>query len=243
MGRPKKNLAENVLEAVESVDDSSLLPLKSATKVPQMYDPEWSDYVLSHLTTSEKDEVNQFPKLAGLRRLTLKLIGDIVESRCELVDTPADDNRFNASALYHLRIIDLEGNIRLYTGAGGSNEGNTDKPYGRYPESMASNRAEARALRSALALNVVAAEEVSEVADESDPSDAVAKMTSAQKIGIERQCEILKLNINKLVNMGKNKYTGLDDNNITKEVAKGMIQLLNKYNQDENSIPAELRNV
>lgn len=244
-GRPPKNLSpvQLMLSEPVEVDDSSLVKSdENSSKRPTPKDPEWTDFVLGHLQLNEKDQKNGFPKTFGLKRLVLLLIGDIKVSSSRLVGAPNDSNNFNASADHTLEIEGYNGLTYLYVGLGGSNERNSDPPYGKYPETVASSRAYARALKDALTINCVTAEELSEVAEKVEEvnTDSVESASSVQKVGIKTMCKNLGVDVTKFINIGEKQYASLEDANLTKEKAKLMVNLLNKY-QCGSEIPENIK--
>jgi hypothetical protein len=246
-GRPpgSKNMSpvEQMLSQPVEVDETSLLVQKDGQeKRPTPKDPDWTKFVLTHLSKEEKDEKNGYPKLEGLKRLVLLLIGNIVYSNSRLDNAPNESNGFNASASHSLRIEGYDDVVYEYTGLGGSNERNTDRPYSKFPESVASNRAKARALREALHINCVAAEELAEVAEQDEDDEESA--SSTQKNGIKVMCKRAGVDLTKFLNLGDWSFENLDDKSLTKSIAKQMVNLLNKYQDGSKSgetIPEEIK--
>lgn len=241
-GRPPgiKNMTpvQSMLATPVDIDDSILLPQDDSEKKPTNRDPEWTAYVLSHLTKEEKDEKNGYPKTAGLKRLVLSLIGEIVCSESYISESPNESNGFNANVTHTLRIEGYGGQSYSFTGVGSSNMRNTDGAYSKFPEAIASTRAYGRALRDALSLNCVVAEEVAEIAEQEPDDDDAA--TSAQKAGIKNTCKRYSIDLQKFINMGESNYQDLEDPSLTKVVAKKMMNQLNKY-QGGVEIPMEIK--
>jgi hypothetical protein len=241
-GRPSKSnspVQQLFAEPVE-VDESSLVKGSGEKARPTPKDAEWTDYVLSHLVKGEKDEKNGYPKVVGLKRLVMLLMGEIVNSVSELKGMYPTERGYNASVEHHLTIAGYDGNEYHFTGLGGSNVFNTDKPYDKFPEAIASTRAYGRALRDALAINCVAAEEMAVIAeqDDSDP-DTVETASAAQRSGIKNMCKNQQIDVVKLLNNGEDKYTGLEDVHLTKSKAKEFVMKLNQY-QGGLEIPKEI---
>ena len=233
----KEDLTKQMLAEVVSVDDSSIVPIsEEAKKVPHQSDPAWSEYVLAQLTSDERDEKNNFPKAAGLKRLTLKLIGQIDESVSRVVCVPSSDNNFTAVVEHRLVILTAENTLKVFHGVGEANDANADAPYSKYPLAIASSRAMGRALRDALNVNTIVAEEISVIAERDDSDDEI---TSAQKAAINTMCRRLKIDPVKFINAGKNKYESMDD--ITNGTAKTMLSKLNEWQKTTSDIPASIK--
>jgi hypothetical protein len=240
-GRPPKTAspAQTVLSAVESIDDSILVPADpNAEPIPERSDPKWESFLLNQLTENEKDSKNGYPKAVGLRRLINKYIGLIGVSKPSQVFPPNRDNNLTAVVVHSLVIRDYDGNDLEFGGTGEANVSNADHPYSNYLMAVASTRAKTRAYKDALGIETVAAEEVSEIVDILDNDEE--QVSQGQEAGIKSLCKKLKINLTKFVNMGELKYTGFDDPKFTRARAKGMMVLLNKFQTNEREIPEEI---
>lgn len=230
------NLTRQMLAEVVSVDDTSLIPTsEESKKIPKPGDVEWSEYVLAQLTSDERDEKNNFPKAAGLKRLVLKLVGEITESVSRVISVPSNDNNFTA-VVEHRLVITSSDSFKVYHGVGEANDSNADAPYSKYPLAIASSRAMGRALRDALNVNTIVAEEISIIAERDDSADEI---TSAQKAAINTMSRRLKIDPTKFINAGKNKYESMDD--ITNGTAKAMVSKLNEWQKNMSDIPSGIK--
>lgn len=164
----KSKLVEAVLGLEETTEPIFEMPTQSpvvnevaVSTDPTPTDSGWNEFVMSQFT---KDELyNDNPKLNGLRRVTEKLIGKIVSSGPVVLNAAQDiDHPGRASVIYRVEIVDFFNNTLFFSAVGGSYLGNTNDEYGVYPECMAENRAEARALRRALRLSNVSADEITD---------------------------------------------------------------------------------
>lgn len=249
-GRPPKNPSfspvQQMLASPIEIDDSSLLKQPEGTKRPTPRDPEWTDYLMSLLTKSEKDDKNGYPKTSGLKRLVLLLLGEIVKSSSKSIHSAnyideAGEVRFTATVEHYIKIAMYDNSEdREYTGISSSNSLNTDKPYNAYPETVASTRAYARALKDALSINCVTADELSEVAEEEQAVDLEEPASSAQRKGIESISKRLGINALLLINSGEQKYIDLQDRSLNKQVALKFVEQLN-YFQGGKEIPGEIK--
>jgi hypothetical protein len=91
--------------------------------------------------------------LAGLQRLARK--AGIVESSCD-IQTHIAGEGFLVQAVYTARFEDGS----VWSGAGDCTKKNTDPPFNLYPTAIAESRAEARCLKKALGIRLLANEEI-----------------------------------------------------------------------------------
>lgn len=113
----------------------------------------------------------------------------------------------------------------------------------------ACTRAEGRALRKALKLRVLAAEELAKkdivsIVQQSvnqQPTDGEwnpnEKVSPQQVNFIDNKCSQLDIDVMKFVNSGSTNYTSISS--VTKDTAKNMIVELNKYQNQTANIPPE----
>lgn len=193
-------------EQDESPVDVDNKVVKEEPNIPDMTDPGWSEYVLSQFEQDELLEGN--PTVDGLRRVTTRLLGPIVESRSHVIQAPNPANDGRATVEHTIVIwweLDDRGDgidkRRLFQDCADVYELNTNLEYARYATATAATRAEGRALRKALQLKrVVAAEEISD-----NPVEKPGKITRGQISFMNMMCHSDRLDINviKLINMGK----------------------------------------
>ena len=129
-------------------------------------------------------------------------------------------------------------------------EGNTDDMFCAYAIATASTRAEGRALRKALRIKAVAAEEmtkkdtakiVRELSAKKESSDGgyddSSRMSDAQSNFIDVKCRQLNVNGTTLL---ASVFNVSSSRKISKKVASDIIDRLNTYQQDKSSIPEEV---
>lgn len=232
-------------------------PCTTPLNRPKYHQPEWHDYVMAQFVKEELDDKGN-PKVDGLRRITELLLGEIVSSRPV---TAAITNEV-ASVNWELTIAwraDIEEYLdicktepfpyRTFGAFVDACPANTTAPYSKFLSSIADTRAEAKTLRRALRLRVIAAEEAETfvgmdtsgngVSDgsykESDPA------SEGQKIQIKVLCERLGVDLSKLCTKELKKETAL----LNRADGSSLIQLLNKYqsNVKDNSekVPEDVR--
>lgn len=177
--------------------------LVNSVPIPAQTSPEWNAYILSRFTDDEKFNGN--PTVDGLRRVAEDLIGDIVDSTTEILPM---GNKICAVCMISfdtsLATDETIHILKRFSGAADAYDGNCDKPYNKYLTSMAETRAEGRALRKALRVKVVSAEELSEVANEDVPREEdTTKITDTQINFIDIMCRNdnrgLDINVKKFV--------------------------------------------
>ena len=213
--------------------------------VPSFSSSEWNDYVMSHFRSDELIDGN--PITAGLRRVAELLLGDVIESGPVQVFPSEDGNGPGRATVVYRVVFDWmhTGMTRAFSEVADVWHGNTDDLFCAHPVATASTRAEGRALRKALKIRVVAAEElakkdivavvkqtVSVSTDGNyDPDDRV----SLQQISfIDNKCEKLNIDLLSFINIGENDYRSIND--VTRDSAKKMIRVLNEYQNDTELI-------
>ncbi len=208
--------------------------------------PAWNDYVLSHFVDEELFDGN--PTVDGLRRVTEVLIGHIVGVATSIQQVPTPDNLFRATAVVEVAIEDkATGAIRAFSGAADAYEDNLQKNVAKYPVAMAETRAEGRALRKALRLRNVSAEEVSANESRDNKGEVLIEPLNPNQISmIDMLARNDKrgLNINvtklleKLVKDGVLVYNSVKE--LSKEDGQKIIKALSAYQSAFPSIPSDL---
>lgn len=128
---------------------------------PDFGSEEWSDFVLSQLTEDEYvDEDGQImPCCHGLRRLAEVLLGTISGGVKNIIYPDPDDPR-RVVVVYELLVENFDGKTRVFTEVADTSLDNTDAFFLDFAVATASTRAEARALKKALLIKGVTADEV-----------------------------------------------------------------------------------
>src|SRR5208283_2441340 len=75
--------------------------------IPAPFEPEWDDYVLSHFQPNEF--FNNNPTVDGLRRVTEKIVGPIIESNTKVESAPHINDRY-ATVVVEIVCSTLDGN-------------------------------------------------------------------------------------------------------------------------------------
>jgi hypothetical protein len=226
---------EAATETVEQVEED----IQEAIP-PCIQDAEWSDYVLSKFEYDEAIDGN--PTVDGLRRVTEVVLGQILETRTEIVQVPTKENQGRATAVCTVTVMTHDNYTRTASGSGDAWHKNTDMPYSKFPVAMAETRAEGRALRRLLQLRkVVAAEELSDSLD--DTTDYQQKISDNQVNFIEVFCKPdgrgLNINVAKFINSDSKTYSSIRE--LDHNTASACIQTLSGYQQNTDSIPENIK--
>lgn len=237
-------MAETTELLKEAIDvGESEEQVKAEVFVPSRNDTGWSDYLLMQFSEDEvvikrdsnKNEIGRFPKVNGLRRLARIHNGEIVKSYPSPVVTVYHPTEEYVVACYQYTIIFEGGKEFSDVGevifAPRTVFSNIDEKFGKFPSSVAVTRAEARALRKSLGLNVVSADELN-MSDLSGQS--VTYLTEMQKFGIENFAQKAGINLSKYISSGEYAYN--DINKIQFSDAAKMWKELESFQRDKAAL-------
>ena len=210
---------------------------------------EWNDYVMSQFHSGELFDGN--PTCAGLRRVSEELLGTIISSRPAQVWPATDsDGPGRATVVFEIVIDWMDsGQLKTFADVADVWHGNTDDLFCAHPVATASTRAEGRALRKALKVKCLAAEELAKKDIASIVRQTVQKPTDGEwreddpisnpQINfIDAKCKQLDIDVMAFINSGENSYESVQD--VSKETASKMLGLLNEYQTKNKSIPKEV---
>ena len=205
---------------------------------PSPTSPDWNDYVLSLF---EKNELfDGRPKCAGLRRVAELVLGQVVSSKPTQVFPPSSGSEVGRATVIW-EVIFSNGSV--FSDVADSWEGNTDDAFCVFNTATAATRAEGRALRKALRLSTVAAEEMTskdtasitrsisqtkKIVETEGEYDESSRMTDNQSNFIDIKCKQLNVNGTKLFK----EFNVSTSRKITKKQASAAIEQLNKYQQE-----------
>lgn len=243
MPTENENLFEDVELATPSNTNTSVKDVLKGD-VPSMLSTEWHDYAMTLFHESEM--IDGHPLVAGLRRVAEVVLGPIVFSGpTQVFPVQREDHHGRATVIF---TVEFANGIR-YAEVADSWEGNTDDMFCAFAVAIASTRAEARALRKALKIKGVAAEELTKkdtakiVRDISNTKQAsegeyddTSRMSDAQSNFIDIKCK--QLNID-----GKNLFSQFkadSSKKVSKKVASEIIDKLNDFQRDKSSIPEDI---
>jgi len=183
-----------------------------ATSAIKPGDVGWTSHVMALLNDDEK--YDKYPLANGLRRLTELLIGDIVGVTSQVVEAPTAMNGHRATVTVELH-IENGNRTFVYAGSADAWTENCSPPYDKFPVAMAESRAEGRALRRALKVNVATAEEMREFgsvpstndkpgadivfSDDTKEDSGPKPMTSGQVKAIDTVASRADIDVNKVL--------------------------------------------
>lgn len=208
---------------------------------PNYTSTEWPDHVMSLFAESELVEINdgeKVPNVAGLRRVAEQLLGRVIKSGPTQIWPVLDQNNIRATVVYEVVFSPTQIDVVSFSDVADVCYSNTDNFFLSYAVATASTRAEARALRKALKLRCVAAEEVCK----KDPAKEVVsenKITPEQMTLIDKKCKSHNIDLIKFINAGEKKYRSPYD--VTKETASKMIKVLVEEYQNKENISADIK--
>jgi hypothetical protein len=238
------NLFENIGLATPSNTDTSVKDVV-VQDAPHPLSPEWNDYVMNLFSDSELVDGN--PLVHGLRRVAELVIGRIIFSGpTQVFPVQREDHHGRATVIF---TVEFENGMK-YAEVADCWEGNTDDTFCAYAVAIASTRAEARALRKALKIRTVAAEEltkkdtakiVREISSTKTSSDGdyndQSRISDAQLNFIDIKCKQLNINGTKLL---KELFSADVNKKVSKKVASDIIDKLNDFQRDKSSIPESI---
>lgn len=209
---------------------------------PSMLSPDWNEHVLSLFDESELIDGN--PLVAGLRRVAEIVLGPVIFSGpTQVFPAQRDDHHGRATVVF---TVEFENGMR-YSEVADVWEGNTDDMFCAYAVATASTRAEGRALRKALKIKGVAAEEITKkntaeivrnigknTASSDGDYDEDGRMSDAQQNFIDVKCRQLDVNGEALFSTV---FSVSSKKKVPKKVASDIIDQLNEYQRDKSLIP------
>ena len=231
-----------LLQAPENTDTSVKDVVADGS--PGMLSPEWHEHVMTLFDKSELIDGN--PLVAGLRRVAEIVLGPIIFSGpTQVFPVKESDHHGRATVVF---TVEFESGLR-YAEVADVWEGNTDDMFCAYAVATASTRAEGRALRKALKIRGVAAEEItrkntaqivrtasqtaSNASTDGDFNES-ARMSDAQHNFIDVKCRQLNVSGKDLF---KQIFQTDANRKVSKKVASDIIDQLNEYQRDKTSIP------
>ena len=242
----EKNLFDSIELQTPENTDVSVKDVVSED-IPHITSIEWNDYVMTLF--EENELIEKRPISAGLRRVSELVLGRIVSSGPTQVFPPKDDTGIGrATVVWKVEFEDGT----MFSDVADCWEGNTDDTYCAYAVATAATRAEGRALRKALRLRTVAAEETTKKntasivrgISQSKSMDNTqgeyedqSRMTDAQANFIDVKCRQLNVDGAKLFKEVFNISTG---RKVTKQQASNAIEKLNDFQRVSGDIPESI---
>jgi hypothetical protein len=192
----------------------------------------------------ETELIDGNPTTAGLRRVAELLLGDIIDSR-PLQVFPVQSEALGRATVVYAVTFDWKlsnSGPRTYADVADVWEGNTDDMFSVHAPATASTRAEGRALRKALKLRVLAAEEVSS----KDSSKVVAETTNADIRITKDQINFINLRARKydidvMKFLNSNGRSCKSVYEFSKDEGVKIVRDLSSYSS-KDEVPEEIRN-
>lgn len=242
------DLFQNVELNTPSNTDTSVKDVIQEEAAVHPTSPEWNDYVLGLFDKSEMYDGR--PLCHGLRRVAELLLGEIVSSKPTQVFPPKDENGIGrATVIWEVTFS----NGSTFSDVADCWEGNTDDTFCVFNTATAATRAEGRALRKALRLRVVAAEEVTKkntteivksisqtntMKNTQTEYQSTGRMTENQERFLDGKCKQLNINPS---NLFKEVFNLSVSRKIDKKQASDAIEKVNEYQQKKGSIPESVK--
>ena len=214
---------------------------------------EWHEYIMSKFEKRELIDGN--PTCAGLRRVAEDVLGSIIVSRPSQVFPATDTNGPGRATVVFEIVFDWmdSGRMRTFSDVADVWHGNTDDLFCAHPVATASTRAEGRALRKALKLRCLSAEELTRKKDiESIVRESVNNkktidgewqgednISNPQINFIDTKCKQLDINVLKFINSGSEVYDSIND--ISKKKGIEMLAVLNEYQNNKRDTPNKIK--
>ena len=227
--KTKKTDFEDIVEVVEDT-----LEAQEEEAVVRPQDPEWSEYVLDQMHDSELKDGK--PTVDGLRRVTERIYGEIIQSSSEIVNYNTDRG---ICTVKHTLAIQKYSTDTIITvdGCVDVKYQNIPHPFNQHLVSTADTRAEGKALRRALKLRVVTAEEVQQTSED-DVLAAEENITDQQILAINQMCKRLDVNLVEGVkSVCPNADSIRDSSNLQ---GRMLLSTLSEYQRSPASIPENL---
>lgn len=196
---------------------------------------EWNNYIIGMLDESE--HIDGYPKVNGLARL-VNILGDVVSSKPTQVIVSQGENK-SVTVNYELAIewklntpvgfgnLGYTPQLRVFGGCADCTE-DLNNTFLKHPAAIAETKAYGRALRKALGLTVIAAEEIGN--EEIVKNKTSAKITTPLKSVINAKITALGLNIKDIIKeWNKGEYIELDE--LTIEDGRELFTFINQYQQ------------
>jgi hypothetical protein len=244
----KVNLDKDFQEVPETtllVEDSDIpVEIVNEPTLPPKWSVERTKYILSFL--DETEVFNGSPKVAGLRRLVEKFIGEIVESRTTF--HVVDLEHHGAAATHSVVIERLQRSqyqkIGPFEGSADASVFNNDNAkFVVFPTALAETRSKGRCYINCLGISCTASEEFCSgepLAKVDSEQFGEAKISDAQLSAIETVCRTANMNTNSILKMYASKFERSRISELSKSEGLFILRDINKYQQNEE-VPQNLQ--
>lgn len=222
---------------LEALDEDHEEPKTLAKAIGIEYgSKEWNSYIIGMLDESE--HIDGYPKVNGLARL-VNILGDVISSKATQVIVSQGDSK-SVTINYELAIewklntpigfgnLGYTPQLRVFGGCADCTE-DPNNTFLKHPAAIAETKAYGRALRKALGLTVIAAEEMLSGSSEEVPrAKASSMITVPLQAAIKAKASTLNLDLKEVMAKG-----GYDQelSSYTMEEGREIFTLLNSYQQ------------
>jgi len=215
------------------------------SNIPDMLSPEWNDYVMKFFT--DKELIDGNPLTAGLRRVAEMLIGEIISSKpIDVQRTETNDPIGKTTVIYEVQFLVRNGDreyVKTYADVADVWAGNTDDLFAVHAPATAATKAEGRALRKALKIRAVAAEELCKKDVSEYLSQQVGQLDERIKPEqikyLDMNCKKLDIDVIKFINSGEKAYNSVYE--VKRETAAKMIDMINKFKRGDSALSKDLK--
>ena len=216
-------------------DESTDADVKEQPRVYQDSDPEWSEYVLDQMHDSELKEGN--PTVDGLRRVTEKIYGEILGSNSDIISHSVQEGSCTVRHTVEIRKYSTDSVITINACVDVKYQ-HIPHPFNQHLVATADTRAEGKALRRALKLRVITAEEMQN-SSEDDALAADENITDQQILAINQMCKRLDINLIQAVkDICPNAKCIRDSSNLQ---GRNLLSSLSEYQRSSDSVPKKLK--
>lgn len=249
---------------VVEISETDSIAVPKNPNIPEYGSVPWNDYVMKQFEPYELIDGN--PNCAALRRVAELLLGEIIDSGPIREHAATDVNGPGRATVVFSVTFDWynSGKYKTFREVADCWHGNTDDLFCAHPISTASTRAEGRALRKALKVRCLAAEELATKKDVaaivrqsiSVPKAVTGEISTNDKISdqqlnfLDSRCKAMNINAlayiefilsnrNIFPNLKQREYK--DVTYIQKFVACKVLEELVKYQNNAIPIPDEIR--
>jgi|TARA_R100000005_G_scaffold95965_1_gene79802 hypothetical protein len=229
----KKSEFEDMVEPVE--DSENLSAEVETEKIVGPESPNWSEYVLDQMDDSELKDGN--PTVDGLRRVTERIYGEIIQSTSDIVNYDASRG---VCAVKHTLAIQKYSTDAIITidGCVDVKFQNIPYPFNQHLVATADTRAEGKALRRALKLRVVTAEEMQDTSAD-DVLASEEDITDQQILAINQMCKRLDISLVDLVKSTSAKTKSIRE--VSNLQGRMLLSTLSDYQRSSASIPDNVK--
>jgi len=220
------DLLDDLTEEAEREDVTGVVKKAEVEEVEEKVN------ILDYLT--DKEKVNGHPTVNGLRRIINERFGWIASNVSKVIQCPDPSNENRATVTVEIDIECYNDKFLRTSGCADVCKYNTPSHFYRHPVATAESRAEGRAYRKALNLNIATAEEMGNFQDLTDDP-----IKDSQKAMITKVCSRCNINEDKFLashNLDKETLS-----KVSSEEGKKLCSELNSY-QSLNEVPEELLN-